>query len=62
MSVFVLVNGSTSPFFKPSLGLRQGCPLAPLFFLFFVEGLSRVIVNVNSKGSFCGIKMGVPGV
>jgi len=52
------MNGSTSPFFHPGRGLRQGCHVAPLLFLLVVEGLSRVISATKDGGSFCGINMG----
>jgi hypothetical protein len=44
ISFVIIIYGSTSRFFKPSRRLRQGCPLAPLLFLIFVEGLCRSIV------------------
>lgn len=46
----VLVNGSASPFFYLERGLRQGCPLSPLFFLLVMEGLSRLIKEEHKSG------------
>lgn len=53
----VIVNGEPTKFFKSSRGLRQGCPLSPLLFLFIVEGLSRLIQNVRREGNIKGIKV-----
>ena len=36
----VLVNGYTSRPFKPSRGVRQGCPLSPLLYVFSMEVLA----------------------
>jgi hypothetical protein len=46
-SFVVMINGETSPFFKPGRGLRQGCPLSPLLFLLIVEGLSRLLKEAS---------------
>eukprot|EP01018_Ginkgo_biloba_P018081 Gb_04379 [translate_table: standard] len=54
----LLINGSTSPFFKPTRGLRQGCPLSPYLFLLVVEGLSRAIKEAKSQRILQGIKVG----
>lgn len=51
-----LINsGTTSPYFSPGRGLRQGCCASPYFFLLVVELLSTLIRN-NEK--IKGIKMG----
>jgi hypothetical protein len=44
----VLVNGSSTDFFKSYRGIRQGCPLSPLLFLLVVEGFSRLVKKENS--------------
>jgi hypothetical protein len=54
----VLINGSTSPFFRPKRALRQGCPFSPLSFLIIVEGLSRDIMEAKRIDLFKGIKVG----
>ena len=38
-------NGHISRFFKPSRGVRQGCPLSPVLFVIAVELLSLLIRN-----------------
>jgi hypothetical protein len=54
-SFVVLINGSTSPFFRAERGLRQGCPLSPLLFLLVVEGLSKAIAMEKTNRNFEGI-------
>lgn len=54
----ILINDSTSAFFRPGRGLRQGCPLSPLLFLVVAEGLSRALMYAKRSGSFRGIKIG----
>jgi len=53
----VLVNGERTRSFKSSWGLRQGCPLSPLLFIFVVKGLSRIIHNARRDGIMKGIKL-----
>jgi len=53
----VLIDGSTSPFFHAERGLRQGCPLSPILFLFIMEGLSRIIGEDHRQGWIMGIKI-----
>ena len=36
----VVINGWTSSFFKPSRGVRQGCPLSPLLYVLCIEVLA----------------------
>ena len=53
----VLVNGSPSPFFSSSRGIRQGCPLSPLLFILVIEGLSLLIEDAKRNGKIKGIKI-----
>jgi len=55
----VSLNGATTPFFKLGRGLRQGCPIFPLLFLSIVEGLSRLLKEVEINGSIKGVPIGV---
>jgi hypothetical protein len=59
VSFVVLLNGATTPFFRSGRGLRQGCPLSPLLFLLIVEGLSRLLKEVEGNGSIKGVPIGV---
>jgi hypothetical protein len=54
----ILINGSASAFFKPSRGLRQGCPLSPLLFLIIVEGLSRALIAAKRTSNLKDIIIG----
>jgi hypothetical protein len=54
-SFTMLINGSTSPFFKAEHGIRQGYPLSPLLFLLVAESLNRMIHNVVSNAHIKGI-------
>ena len=39
----VVINGWTSSFFRPSRGVRQGCPLSPLLYVISIEVLAVCI-------------------
>jgi hypothetical protein len=54
----LLINGVASNFFKPTRGLRKGCPLSPLLFLLVVEGISRIVMEAKRRGILQGIKIG----
>jgi len=57
MSFSVLINGSTSSFFKEERGIRKGCPLSPLLFLLVSECLSHFLIEAKSDGNFKDIKI-----
>ena len=50
LSYSILVNGEPKGLIKPSRGLRQGDPLSPYLFLFYVEGLNAIIRGAALKG------------
>ena len=52
-----LVNGYTSPPFKPSRAVRQGCPLSLLLYVLSVEVLAT---NVRCHPDFTGLRF--PGL
>ena len=58
VSFSLLINGATSSFFRSGRGLRQGFPLAPLFFLIVVEGLGRAIITTKECRDLHGIYFG----
>jgi hypothetical protein len=58
VSFIIFINGAISKFFKPSQGLRQGCPLSPYLFLLMVDGLSGIISEVNQMHIIQGFKVG----
>ena len=41
----VKVNGTLLPFFQPTKGLRQGCPMSPFLFLIYAEGFTSLMNN-----------------
>ena len=53
----ILVNGSPSPFFTASCGIRQGCPLSPLLFILVIEGLSLLIEDAKVNRRIRGINI-----
>lgn len=52
----ILVNGLPTSRFKPSRGLRQGCPLASYLFLLCSEGLVGLLKNQVVMGRIKGIQ------
>ena len=53
----VLTNGSPSGFFRPTRGIRQGCPLSPFIFLLVADALSRLILKARREGRITGLKV-----
>lgn len=51
----VAVNGFLSEFFMIGRGLRQGCPLSPLLYIFVAESLAN---KIRDDSNICGIKLG----
>ena len=51
----VLVNGSPTPFFKASRGLRQGDPISPFLFILLAECLGRFVEKMVMMGDFMGL-------
>ena len=53
----VINNGTTSKYFKPKCGIRQGCPLSALLFIIAVETLTNALKNnKNINGVIIGNK------
>ena len=50
----VLVNGYTSDFFKPTRGVRQGCPLSPLLYVITMEVLAA---NIRAHPHIRGLSL-----
>ena len=50
----VLLNGYSSDFFRPSRGVRQGCPLSPLLYVISMEVLA---VNLRAHPDIVGLRM-----
>ena len=50
----VLINGYTSRSFKPSRGVRQGCPLSPLLYVLSMEVLAA---NIRAHPSIVGLSI-----
>ena len=56
-SFAVLINGSPSGFFRPTRGIRQGCPLSPFIFSLVADALSRLILKARREGKITGVKV-----
>ena len=50
----VIINGWTSPFFQPSRGVRQGCPLSPLLYVLCAEVLA---CNLRASSGIAGVHL-----
>ena len=50
----VLVNGYSSDFFKPTRGVRQGCPLSPLLYVITMEVLAA---NIRAHPHIKGLEL-----
>ena len=50
----VVINGWTSSFFKPSRGVRQGCPLSPLLYVLTIEVLA---VSLRTSPGITGVQL-----
>jgi hypothetical protein len=58
MSFSLLINGTTSYFYRPRRGLRKGCPLSPLVFIILVEVLRRALFATKSYRNLKGVDNG----
>ncbi|KAF3682670.1 hypothetical protein FXO37_02220 [Capsicum annuum] len=56
-SVSLLINGSATPFFRPSRGIRQGDPLSLYLFIMCMERISRRIDSAVENGLWTPIKL-----
>jgi len=52
-----LINGRPAPFFKASRGLRQGCPMSPLFYVLMSKSLNRRLEWEHINGSIPGLRI-----
>jgi hypothetical protein len=52
-----LINGRPCPFFKVSIGLRQGFPLSPILYVLMEESLNRSLEWESASGNIPGIKI-----
>lgn len=50
-----LINGSPGDAFKMRKGLKQGCPLSPLFFIQVVDSLDAIFKTAMEEGYLDGI-------
>ncbi|KAJ0427646.1 putative RNA-directed DNA polymerase [Helianthus annuus] len=57
----VLVNGSPTPEFDCSRGLRQGDPLSPFLFVIAMEALTGIMKKASMAGLYHGIRCNTSG-
>ncbi|CAN0880227.1 LINE-1 reverse transcriptase homolog [Linum grandiflorum] len=57
VSYSVIVNSDSFGNFRPSRGLRQGCPLSPFLFILCTEGLTAMIRQANLQGLLQGYRV-----
>lgn len=64
VSYNISVNGDQVGPLNPSRGLRQGDPLSNYLFLLCAEGLSSLIIQVESRGKIhgCKVSRGAPSI
>ncbi|XP_071738848.1 secreted RxLR effector protein 78-like [Rutidosis leptorrhynchoides] len=61
-SILILINGSPTPEFKLSPGVRQGDPLSPFLFIIETEGLNILTKVAVDKGMYKGVEFGADKV
>ena len=57
VSCSILVNGEPKSMITASRGLRQGDPLSPFLFLFYVEGLNALFRKAPAEGEIQGFSI-----
>lgn len=53
----ILVNSEATRLIKPKVGLRQGDPLSPCFFILCMKVLSRKMLQQQRQGLIHGLKI-----
>lgn len=57
VSFSITVNGKAGETFRPSRGIRQGCPLSPYLFLLCGEGFTALFNDAVSKKVLAGFRI-----
>jgi hypothetical protein len=55
----VKLNGEVSELFTPTRGLRQGDPIFPYLFLFYIEGFSALLRQDQRERQIAGVSFGL---